>query len=378
MSRLRQVLALWLLVLLVAGSEPSSHLTSALNQRAIEIFRQLGSPQQSSSFCPASLWFLLAALEVGSGPPDDATLGRFLKLPSPVQPQLRRWESGLRSGKGFRSSSSFWHALTAPLQGDFQALLDRHQRVDFSQPVRVCASVNQWANQATEGKIPELLVPGDLVGAEALLINAVLLKAKWQHPFDRARTNEGEFWRADGTVVRVPMMFQEGLFRRVSSSEVEGLLLDYSADLGWSYLALKPSTGRSLEQLESQLEWAQLQAWLASAEATQLRCRLPRYRTSSRLDLTTVLKSGPLESYFKPGVNLGKISSGAAGLYISAMFQDVDLEVDESGTTAAAATVAVMTRGIAETISFHRPFLYLLLHPGHKNRFMGRYVGPQR
>lgn len=378
MNWLRQVLALWLLVLLAVGSEAPEDLTSALNRRAIEVFRQLSKPQQSCSFCPASLWFLLATLEAGSGPPDDAALGKFLQLPSPLQPQLRRWEVALRSSRGFRSSSSFWHALTAPLKGDFQALLDRHQKVDFSLPARVCISVNQWADQATGGKIPQLLIPGDLAGAEALLINAVLLKASWQHPFDRAHTRESEFWQADGTVIGVPMMSQEGLFRRVSSTEVEGLLLDYSAELGWSYLALKPATGRSLEQLESHLDWAQLQTWLASAELTRLKCQLPRYRTHSRLDLTAVLASGPLERYFKPGVNLERISTGATGLYVSNMFQDVDLEVDESGTTAAAATVAVLMRGMPETIRFDRPFLYFVLDSQQRIVFMGRYAGPQR
>ena len=372
---LRSALVWWMCLTLAAWADPGSRLTPALNEKALQVWRNLGNSQSSGCFSPVSLWFLLALLEAGSGPRDEPLLGSFLAEPPPLSPRIRQLESLLASSGGFHSANSFWHGLKAPLKPDFQKLLDRHQRVDFSQPHIVSEAVNHWADQATRGQISKLVTPADVGGAEALLINTVLFEGRWKVAFDPTATLESAFHLEDGRTISLPMMRQHMLLAHFSNAEAQGAVLDYSAETGWSYLAIMPASGNTLANLESGLTWDKLQQWLAVSEQGSETCWLPRYQSSSRHNLAQVLKSSPLAAYFQPGVDFSRLSAEAGGLYISQILQNAQLEVSEKGTTAAAATVAIMTRGVPEDIRFDRPFLYFVLDSQKTILFMGRFVG---
>lgn len=377
MSPLRSTLVWWLCLLVLVGAEPNppTPLTQALNQKALKVWRNLAGDDKSSCFSPASLWFMLELLETGSGPGIEKQVGKFLALPSPVSPSLQTWRKRLCQTRGFRSANSFWHTLGGPLQPAFQKLLDHQQRVDFAHVEQVCQAVNGWADRATGGMISKLLKPSDIDGAEALLLNAVLLDARWKQSFDPRATREAAFRLTNGGTLSLPMMRQSMMLWHFHHEEAEGVLLDYSPEQGWSYLAIKPSEGKTLAQLEAALDAEKLQQWVASAELGSALLTLPRYRSSAHLDLTGVLKSDELAAYFKPGADLSRISKQAKGLYLSKLLQDVLLEVNENGTKAAAVTVAVATRSVPEEISFDRPFLYFVLDAERTILFMGRFAG---
>ncbi len=67
--------------------------------------------------------------------------------------------------------------------------------------------INAWTSDQTAGKIPDLLPEGVLDELTRLvLVNALYLKAPWEHPFEKDGTAAGPFTRATGSTVAVPTM----------------------------------------------------------------------------------------------------------------------------------------------------------------------------
>ena len=105
--------------------------------------------------------------------------------------------------------------------------------VDYSaDPDAARDTINAWVARQTHDRIKKLLGPTDVTSATRLaLVNAIYLKANWQHEFDPQRTVDRAFTTSLGASVRVPTM-------RMDRSQVVPL----AHGTGWQATAL-PYTG---------------------------------------------------------------------------------------------------------------------------------------
>src|SRR5262249_44281357 len=80
------------------------------------------------------------------------------------------------------------------------------QRADFGDSERVRAEINRWVDEQTHGKIPELLMSGQITRDTVMtVVNAIYFKAEWAKAFDPDLTRRDTFRRADKTEVTVDM-----------------------------------------------------------------------------------------------------------------------------------------------------------------------------
>ena len=114
---------------------------------------------------------------------------------------------------------------------------------------------------------------------------------------------------------------------------------------------------------------------------TEVRLRLPRFEMRSGFELSGKLKAMDMIDAFRDEADFSGID-GTHSLYISAIFHQAYVEVNEEGTEAAAATAVVMTvMGPplpTPTFRADHPFVLLI----RENRtgsilFMGRLVNPR-
>ena len=65
-----------------------------------------------------------------------------------------------------------------------------------------------------------------------VLVNAIYFKADWKTQFDKAKTEERDFYTEDQGAVKVPMMHLESTFEMASLPELGGkmLRLPYKGD----------------------------------------------------------------------------------------------------------------------------------------------------
>ena len=271
-------------------------------------------------------------------------------------------------------------------------------------------AINGWVNRQTVGKIPVIVDTRTITPATRLaLVNAVYLKANWLHEFDASLTRNRAFTLLDGSTVTVPTMQQWG-------GQSTGLATGpgwkatqlYYRGPGGAALAMTlilPDSLHAFEQTLSTATLTNVESRIAAEEKRltkvtysnapdncgtypyQVELRLPRFGVDTGSQLASLLASMGMRDAMSPSLADFSGIAPHQGLYIGEVIHKATIDVDEKGTTAAAATVVGMDVGgctgaePAKTVllSFNHPFIYLIrdLHTGAV-LFMGRVTDPTR
>lgn len=284
--------------------------------------------------------------------------------------------------------------------------------VDYeADPEAARRTINGWVSRQTERRIPELLQPPDVSTATRLyLVNAVYLKANWLVEFDKERTQPRTFRRLDGSSVDVPTMQLSGEQEvpLIGGDGWSATELRYRGRDGTVPLAMTLILPDDLASFERGLTAAQL-AGISSRlkkerqrlsedighDDSDLRCPtypyslrlfMPRFGAETRAKLGGALAKLGMQRAFDPTRADFSVIHQPDELYISAVIHQANIDVDEEGTEAAAATAVGMDTtggcGPAQprkqvTMRLDRPFLFILrdLETGAV-LFMGRVVDP--
>ena len=203
-------------------------------------------------------------------------------------------------------------------------------------------------------------------------MNALYFKARWQggetHPmFNSDFTRDGDFFRADGTTVKVPFMNTTRNFPYVDKGDFEMVALPYASGKFFMYVLL-PKTKDGLGALVASLtkmSWNDLISSLRNEGEVQL--LLPKFETSGDFELNRALKAlGMRRAFDEVSAQFDGMFDGfTPGFYISRVLQKAKISVAEWGTEAAAVTVVEMGEKAAapgKIISFEadHPFVFVL------------------
>jgi serpin B len=214
-------------------------------------------------------------------------------------------------------------------------------------------------------------------------VNAIYFKGNWADGFDPTMTAPRQFTLSNGTTTMVPTMTATV---NLTSSWSSNLLV---AELRYKGNALvmdvlMPQGSSSLATFESTLAPDTLDAALASLGPTLTATvtYLPKFSFTTHVELASVLEGMGISDAFSPGVADFSGMDGAMDLSIGAVVQQAFVEVDETGTVAAAATAvsACSNCGAVEeppTVTIDQPFLFLIRDRRDGSiLFMGHVVNP--
>ncbi len=236
--------------------------------------------------------------------------------------------------------------------------------VDFERaPEAARLAINAWVAAQTHGKIPELIAPGEVDPSTRLvLVNAIYMKAAWASPFAHASTYGATFHAPSGSV-SVPTMHQSATFGYLRAPGYQAVELPYRGGR-LAFDVLLPDSG-DLAPLLAQIGRAGPLALLDGVAPRQLSLALPRLLLRTHVNLTDALGTLGMPIAFEPGgADLSGIAGRPGELYISAVQHEAYIRVDESGTTAAAATGVVVGASAIEApplvVDVDRPFVFLI------------------
>lgn len=239
-------------------------------------------------------------------------------------------------------------------------------------------AINDWVADQTEERIPQLLPPESVrTDTRLFLVNAIYLKAAWRQPFEEEATRPGPFTLQDGTIVEVPMMRGIDHFGYAAGDGWRAVELPY---VGGS-LALTMIVPDDMSAFENSLT-PELVAGIAEDLAGRsVELAFPRFKVETNVKLADVLAPLGMPTAFDL---LAADFSGITveePLFIGEVFHQANIDVDEEGTEAAAATAIGMPVGsmpeepVAMTID--RPFLFVLRDiPTGAILFLGRVTDP--
>lgn len=236
------------------------------------------------------------------------------------------------------------------------------REVDFtSNPDGARRAVNKWVSDETEARIDELLPPDSIDDQVRLVLtNAIYLKASWELPFDPEATSDGDFQLLGGPTATVPFMQQSESFGYAEGEDWRAAEMPYRGG-ELSMVIVVPEAGDPAG-FAAGLDAAALRTMLAKLTPEQLELSLPRFQARSDLDLIPPLQALGMEDAFSRSADFSGMT-GKRDLFVSAIYHDGFVSVDEAGTEAAAATAVVMLRkgaSAAKAFAVDRPFLWLI------------------
>lgn len=257
--------------------------------------------------------------------------------------------NALWANTGFDFRQSFADRVTQ----SFDATIDTR---DFALPATLDA-INDWADDATNGFIPEVLteLDPDLL---MLLMNAIYFDGAWTESFDPEKTAPRDFRRADGTTVQVETMnASDREFPLAFGNGWSAVELPYG---GGAYAMVVVVPGGEVEDMLAgwgPADWAAVRASLTEQEVDLV--SIPKFTIEHDAFLNPVLADMGMGVAFSSGADFTELHEGG-GLCIDFVRQKTFIEVDELGTTAAAVT----TVGVGPTsfigVVADQPFFFAI------------------
>lgn len=266
-----------------------------------------------------------------------------------------------------RSANAIFHdadftpepAFLARSRADFDAEV---RGIDFANQPAALATINGWANEATEGLIPRTL---DVIEPEEVLflMNALYFKGSWRSRFDPAHTATGTFHLDDGSEVQVPLMKLDAAPVRIGYADgVELLELPYGNG-AYAMTVVLPPRGTPIDAFVASLAPASWTAMLATMQEVEGTAVLPRFSLAFKDEWTDVLTTLGMGIAFDPDrADFTRIADvRPRNLYLTRVKQDAVVEVNEEGTQAAAvSTVGAGLTSAGPSVTVDRPFVFAI------------------
>jgi serpin B len=241
--------------------------------------------------------------------------------------------------------------------------------------------INEWVAYETEDRIQDLIPPNGVTpDTRLVLTNALYFYATWQTPFLREITSDATFHTLAGDDVTVLTMHDTSYLAYAEGDGYQMVDLPYDGgDLAMSIVL--PEAGRFAEIRDSlSSDWLD-QARASISTDSEIQLALPKFSytwgTESLKPALTTL--GMTDAFVYPIADFSGMEP-TRELYISDVFHQAFVAVDEDGTEAAAATAVVMTAGgLPETpipFTVDRPFLFFIRDTTGLILFVGQVVDP--
>lgn len=224
--------------------------------------------------------------------------------------------------------------------------------------------INGWCNTKTKGLIPKIIdnIPEDMISC---LVNAIYFKGVWSKEFKKSETKDETFYLANGQIMKVPTMKRSGSELYYSDEEVKAIELPYGNG-AFSMVLFIPAhpDKKNIDEVIASLSQETWQRWNEQMRLAETTIHLPRFLIETEKDLIEIMETlGIKDAFDKYTAQFSKMCEKS--LHIGLLKQKTYIELNESGTEAAAVTIGGMTDSAAPSpfpvdIRFDHPFGYVL------------------
>jgi serpin B len=337
-----------------------------------DLYQRLAGPG-NLVLSPASIAAALRMALIGARGETAAELARALHLPGPESAvEAQRELSAIPSGEALtlRVVNTAWMDSSFSIKDEYLRQPVTVERVAFArQPEEARRAINSAVAEQTAGKITNLIGPGLVSAATRLvLVNAIYLKARWEHEFPARQTRKESFYPEGSGSVPVDMMHMDERLGYHRGDGYQAVLLPYR-DGPLAMAIVLPDGPLSRFPLDGLGGLSGvLGGLLADPEESQVDLRLPKFTITAACLLKDTLEALGIRRAFDDDADFSGISD-AESLQISEVVHQAFIDVDEEGTEAAAATAVVFLtaafarRQAARRVVFtaDRPFLFAVV-----------------
>jgi serpin B len=254
--------------------------------------------------------------------------------------------------KDFYVKEPFLNTMDSSFHSEVAAL-------DFGSPSAL-ETINGWARDNTNGKIPKVLEVID-PGYVMFLMNALYFKGNWTYQFEESQTSGFPFHLANGSAVDVEMMRSLIPAKISYENGATAFELPYGQQ-NFAMVVILPD-----EPLAAFLPGFDAASWTGITnsldsidEPAEIEVLLPKFKFEYEKYLTDQLKALGMIDAFDPAIaDLSGIAD--SDIYVDFVKQNTFVDVNEKGTEAAAVTtIGIKEVSMPPTVTIDRPFIFAI------------------
>ncbi|MGO9326716.1 MAG: serpin family protein [Steroidobacteraceae bacterium] len=372
------------------GTLVAPAIVTADNAFGLALFNELNQTNSGNmAISPTSVALALQMVYNGAAGTTQQGMSQALQLQGLTAPEVDIDNAALQASMidpdpdvALLIANSLWmHLADNPVLASFTQANQTYYAAEIGDLAGAPDNVNNWIAGQTDGLITNLLPAADYALVDAVIVNALYFKGSWTTAFDPKLTAPTPFTLSNGAQVTAQMMNQTGPFGYYAESQFQALRIPYGQKGTMSLLILLPAAGANLSNLVGGLTADSIDSLIAELQITTLSVGLPKFTTTWHDTLIAPLSTlGMGVAFSRSAADFSGISA-TQQLYISDVEHETVVEVDEAGTTAAAATTVTVTPTIVmaptATMIMNRPFFYAIRDDAtHALLFIGMLVNP--
>lgn len=345
---------------------------SAQMQFAVDLFRQTAQNDESTMVSPLSVMLALSMTANGADTQTLSEMEQVLGGGMSID-ELNQYLSAFANSLGdqLNTANSIWFrdCERFAVSDEFlQTNVGYYDAEIYKAPFdeQTVKDINLWVEQNTDGMIPEILkkLTDDDIMA---LVNAVAFDANWSEQYGSYQVQDGIFTDVNGTQQDAQMM-----------QSVEATYYDFGNAVGFAkyyegndycFVAILPDEDMTVSEWIAQMDADAVLAELDDGEWATVYTQLPKFKCSTSLNLNDVLKEMGMPTAFNSGLaDFSGLGENSSNMYISEVLHKTEIDLNEKGTRAAAATVVIITDECAPAIpentyyvTLDRPFIYMIV-----------------
>uniref|UniRef100_A0A336MIP5 CSON001726 protein n=1 Tax=Culicoides sonorensis TaxID=179676 RepID=A0A336MIP5_CULSO len=360
-------------------------------------------PDENLFFSPYSLYRALLLAYFGARNETETALVESLKLhwaqdKSEVltaykqDKVLRSQNSKLEKALEFESVDKFFFDESVEIKDCvLKAFSEEIEKLDIANNTEAARQhINKFVEQVTRDQIKNLLPEGAMDASTQLaLANAANFKGLWSSKFEMEHTKKEIFYVRPDKNVFVDMMKQVGTFNFAANEYLGYHILEIpynktnpsGSDISFVVFLPPFSRANALEDVLGKLTPESLAQALNEGHPQKVDLKLPKFSMEKTMKLVPIFSAMGLGPIVSDDADFSGFSE-TAQITFNDIIHKAKVEVDESGSKAAAATVMFSFRSSRpiDPVVFHanHPFLFMIYD--HKTRailFAGVYRGPE-
>jgi len=263
------------------------------------------------------------------------------------------------------SQAAFYNPDLFSIDSEFKENLEKYYSAEVYDDKFDIESINGWANENTEGRIPKVLQ--EIKDEEFMfLMNALYFLGDWEKPFAAESTRDHKFDFIDGRRPTVPMMNQDANLSHYIDDDLKAVDLAFA---GGKFAMTFIQTPSSLNDYLDEITYKEISERYTKLVTEQMQegrllIYLPKFEIKYKRELSDDLKAmGMKRAFEESNAQFGKVGNAGGNIYLTRVIHDTFLKIDEKGAEGAAVTtVGFGVESVPPTITFDRPFLIVLRH----------------
>ncbi|NEO56903.1 MAG: serpin family protein, partial [Okeania sp. SIO3B5] len=340
-------------------------LVSANNKFAFQLFSEIQKSQANENIfiSPISIAIALSMTYNGAAGKTQEAMAKTLNFQgmsleeiNQANQQLGNLLDSLNSDIKLNISNSIWTKIGIPFEQNFlqinqEIYQSQIREIDFENP-QTPEIINNWIKDNTKSKIERIIDTLD-PDSVMVLLNAIYFQGNWQKEFDNFSTLDQPFYLSNGIEKQHPTMLKLSQYSYYENQTFQAISLPYGEGRVSMYVFL-PKEEIGLEKFHQTLNEENWENWMLKFESQGVTLTLPKFKNEYEITLNDVLKTLGMEIAFdRKTADFSGMRSIPPKLYIDEIKHKTFVEVNETGTEAAAATSIIMPVASSMMISLN-------------------------